>query len=84
VFHQGHDAAVAPSLAAHRARLDTLVAAFGEDRVMFGSDWPNSVGTATIQQAVSLMQAYFADKPKAQAEKYFSRNSARIYKWRQR
>ena len=84
VFHRGYDAAVAPGLAVHRPRLDALVAAFGEDRVMFGSDWPNSVGTATIQQAVSLMQAYFADKPKAQAEKYFSRNAARIYKWRQR
>jgi L-fuconolactonase len=84
VFHKGHDAALAPGLAAHRARLDALVAAFGEDRVMFGSDWPNSVGTATIAQAVSLMQAYFADKPRAQAEKYFWRNSARVYKWRRR
>jgi predicted TIM-barrel fold metal-dependent hydrolase len=84
VFHKGHDAALAPGLAAHRARLDALVAAFGEDRVMFGSDWPNSVGTATIAQAVSLMQAYFADKPRAQAEKYFWRNAARVYKWRRR
>jgi predicted TIM-barrel fold metal-dependent hydrolase len=84
VFHRGHEAAVAPGLAAHRPRLDALVGAFGEDRVMFGSDWPNSVGTATIPQAVSLMQAYFADKPRAQAEKYFWRNSARIYKWRRR
>jgi predicted TIM-barrel fold metal-dependent hydrolase len=84
VFHKGQDAALAPGLAAHRARLDALLAAFGEDRVMFGSDWPNSVGTATIPQAVSLMQAYFADKPRAQAEKYFSSNSARIYKWRRR
>jgi L-fuconolactonase len=84
VFHKGHDAALAPGLAAHRARLDTLVAAFGEDRVMFGSDWPNCVGTATIPQAVSLMQAYFADKPRVQAEKYFWGNSARIYKWSRR
>jgi predicted TIM-barrel fold metal-dependent hydrolase len=84
VFHKGHDAALAPGLEAHRARLDTLVAAFGEDRVMFGSDWPNSVGTATIAQAVSLMQAYFADKPRAQAEKYFWRNASRIYRWKKR
>ena len=84
VFHRDHEAAVEPGLTAHRARLDALMAAFGEDRVMFGSDWPNSVGTATIQQAVSVMHAYFADKPAAQAEKYFSRNSARIYKWRRR
>ena len=84
VFHKGHEAAVAPGLASHRARLDALVAAFGEDRVMFGSDWPNSVGTATIPEAVALMRSYFADKPRAQAEKYFYGNSARIYKWKRR
>jgi predicted TIM-barrel fold metal-dependent hydrolase len=71
-------------LAAHRARLDRLMAAFGEDRVMFGSDWPNSVGTATIPEAVDLVREYFSDKPRLTAEKYFWRNSARIYKWRTR
>ena len=43
----------------HRARLDRLMAVFGEDRVMFGGDWPNSVGTATIPEAVALMQRIF-------------------------
>jgi predicted TIM-barrel fold metal-dependent hydrolase len=71
-------------LAAHRARLDKLISVFGEDRVMFGSDWPNSVGTATIPQAVALVKEYFSDKPREQAEKYFWRNSTRIYKWRPR
>lgn len=71
-------------LAAHRARLDRLMAAFGEDRVMFGSDWPNSVGTATIPQAVDLVKEYFAGLPRMTAEKYFWRNSARIYKWQPR
>jgi predicted TIM-barrel fold metal-dependent hydrolase len=84
VFHRGHDATSAPGVAAHRPRLDALIAAFGDDRVMFGSDWPNSVGTATIAQAVSLTQAYFADKPRLQAEKYFWRNAARVYKWERR
>ncbi len=51
---------------------------------MFGSDWPNSVGTATIAQAVALMKEYFSDKPRIQAEKYFWRNAAHIYKWRPR
>jgi predicted TIM-barrel fold metal-dependent hydrolase len=66
------------------ARLDQLMAAFGEDRVMFGGDWPNSVGTATIPQAVSLMRDYFASRPRIQAEKYFWHNSQRIYRWRKR
>jgi L-fuconolactonase len=69
---------------APRARLDQLMTAFGEDRVMFGGDWPNSVGTATIPQALSLMRDYFAQRPALQAEKYFWRNSRRIYKWKKR
>lgn len=81
VIHKDSEGTIATDLAAHRGRLDRLCAAFGEDRVMFGSDWPNSVGTATIPQAVSLMRKYFADKPRVSAEKYFWRNSARIYKW---
>jgi L-fuconolactonase len=72
------------TVTAPRARLDQLMAAFGEDRVMFGGDWPNSVGTATIPQALSLMRDYFADRPRQQAEKYFWRNSQRVYRWRKR
>lgn len=71
------------TITAPTARLDRLMAAFGEDRVMFGGDWPNSVGTATIPDALALMQRYFADKPD-QAEKYFWKNSARIYRWQPR
>src|SRR3569833_140078 len=71
------------TVTAPTARLDRLMAAFGEDRVMFGGDWPNSVGTATISEALALMQRYFADKP-ARAEKYFWKNSAHIYRWQPR
>jgi predicted TIM-barrel fold metal-dependent hydrolase len=66
------------------ARLDWLMAAFGEDRVMFGGDWPNSVGTETVPDAVALMRRFFASRPRIQAEKYFWRNSARIYRWKKR
>jgi L-fuconolactonase len=72
------------TVTAPRARLDQLMAAFGEDRVMFGGDWPNSVGTATIPEALALMRDYFAGRPRLQAEKYFWRNSQHIYKWTKR
>lgn len=72
------------TVTAPRARLDQLMVAFGEDRVMFGGDWPNSVGTATIPEALALMRDYFAGRPRIQAEKYFWRNSQRIYRWRKR
>jgi L-fuconolactonase len=81
VIHPNSNGLIAQDLATYRARLDRLLAAFGEDRIMFGSNWPETVGKATIAQSVSLMQSYFSDKPREQMEKYFWRNSEQIYKW---
>ena len=67
-----------------RARLEYLFEAFGEDRVMFGTDYPNSFGVATIPEEVALVKRFFATKPREVAEKYFWKNSARIYKWTSR
>jgi predicted TIM-barrel fold metal-dependent hydrolase len=64
-----------------RARLEYLFQAFGEDRVMFGTDYPNSYGVATISEEVGLMQQFFSTKTRAQQEKYFWQNSSKIYKW---
>jgi L-fuconolactonase len=64
-----------------RARLEYLFEAFGEDRVMFGTDYPNSYGVATISEEVGLMQQFFSTKTRAQQEKYFWQNSSKIYKW---
>ncbi len=72
---------VVSGLAAHRARLDLLMETFGEDRVLFGSDWPNSVGTATLGQIVELTRSYFSTRTRAAAEKYFWKNSLLAYKW---
>jgi L-fuconolactonase len=69
---------------APRERLDRLMTLMGPDRVMFGGDWPNSVGTATIPEALALMRDYFASRPQRQAEKYFWRNSLAIYRWKPR
>lgn len=80
IYHK-HDGEVAQGLASYRERLDRLMDVFGEDRVMFGSDWPNSVGTAALDQITTLVEEYFAAKPRSVAEKYFWKNSARIYKW---
>jgi L-fuconolactonase len=84
VIHPDGQGIIAQDLGAYRARLDRLTAAFGEDRIMFGSNWPETVGKATIPQSVSLMRSYFAGKPRAQAEKYFWRNARQIYKWKKR
>ena len=71
-------------LAAHKARLDQLMATFGADRVVFGTDWPNSWGTATPAQIVDIARAYFATRTREEAEKYFWKNSLNFYKWKKR
>ena len=68
----------------YRARIDHIYETFGEDRVLFGSDWPNSDGVAPVDKVVAIVRAYFASKSPAQAEKYFWRNSIAAYRWKPR
>ena len=81
VRQPGAPPSIVPGLAAHRDRLDALMAAFGEDRVLFGSDWPNAVGVSEVPDTVSLVREYFSGKSRAAAEKYFWKNSVAAYKW---
>ena len=67
-----------------RARLEYLFGMFGEDRVIFGSDYPNSYGVATIPEEVGLVKRFFSTKSRTAQEKYFWKNSARVYKWTKR
>lgn len=68
-------------LTAHRDRLDEISHVFGPDRVIFGSDWPNSDQDATYEEVLAIVRAYFATKPREEAEKYFWRNSVAAYRW---
>jgi L-fuconolactonase len=72
---------VATELGPYRARLDTLMGVFGEDRILFGSDWPNSDGVAPVDKVFAVAKEYFLAKPRPVAEKYFWRNSVAAYKW---
>jgi predicted TIM-barrel fold metal-dependent hydrolase len=80
IFHRV-DGRVDKDLGQHRERLDYLVDVFGEDRILFGSDYPNSVGTATLPEIVGLVRQYFAARPRSMADKYFWKNSVHCYKW---
>jgi L-fuconolactonase len=75
------DGNVSTDLNNYREKLDLLVATFGEDRILFGSDWPNSDGVAPIDQVFKVAKEYFASKPRTIAEKYFWKNSVAAYKW---
>lgn len=72
---------VATELTPYRDRLNRLVNVFGEDRILFGSDWPNSDGVAPIDKVVGVVREFFQTQPQRVAEKYFWKNSLAAYKW---
>jgi L-fuconolactonase len=72
---------VVTDLSAYRDRLNHLVSVFGEDRIVFGSDWPNSDGVAPIDKVVGVVREFFQTQPTRIAEKYFWKNSLTAYNW---
>lgn len=68
----------------YRAPLDAIWNIFGEDRILFGSDWPNSDHVAPFADTLSIVHGYLSNKSPAAAEKYYWKNSIAAYKWRPR
>jgi len=75
-----------PGVDAYKDKLDKLAACFGEDRVMFCSNYPQSVGpvVSSVADISNLAKAYYAKAPRPVAEKFFWKNSAKVYGWRPR
>ena len=68
-------------LAALSGRVDMLIGIFGEDRIVFGTDYPNSNGVAPIDTIVGVAKGYFSKRPRALQEKYYWKNSIAAYRW---
>jgi L-fucono-1,5-lactonase len=65
----------------YKPSLDRLWDIFGEDRLIYGSDWPNSDHIETYPQELTLVREYVLGKGRAAAEKVFWKNSVAAYKW---
>lgn len=65
----------------YRDRLDEIWDIFGPDRLIYGSDWPNSDQWGTYPRVLKIVREYFHAKGPAAAEKYFWRNSIAAYRW---
>ncbi len=61
--------------------LDALWDAFGEDRLIYGSDWPVSARAMDYADVFRVVKEYFDAKGDAAARKYFCDNSKAAYKW---
>ena len=67
--------------ALYKPTLDYLFEIFGENQVIFGSDWPNQFAADNLPAIVKIVQDFFSTKGRRAAEKYFWRNSVAAYKW---
>lgn len=69
---------------AYRECLDKLWDLFGEDRVIFGSDWPNSDHVTDFDKTLTIVRQYMQGKSVTAQGKYFFHNSQAAYRWKPR
>jgi len=64
--------------------LDHLWECFGEDRLIYGSNWPVSDRGAAYDVVYRIVSEYFSSKGKDATEKYFWKNAQTAYRWQER
>jgi L-fuconolactonase len=65
----------------YKPTLDRLWGIFGENRLIYGSDWPNSDHIENYPQELALVRQYLLGKGRPAAEKVFWKNSVAAYRW---
>ena len=63
-----------------RVYLDTIVDAFGTNRIMFGSDWPVCLVAASYDQVRQIVADYFAPFSESEKDAFFGGNAIKFYK----
>ena len=64
----------------YRPILDALWSAFGEDRLIYGSNWPVSERAAPYATVYQIVHAYFQEKGARPLEKFLRTNAMHAYK----
>ncbi|MEO6787542.1 MAG: amidohydrolase family protein [Chthoniobacteraceae bacterium] len=64
--------------------LDHCWSCFGEDRLVYGSNWPVSEKGGTYAEQFRIVSEYFTAKGREACEKYFWQNSRTAYRWIER
>lgn len=75
------DGRVPLDLAFYKPALDRLWHIFGEDRLVYGSDWPNSDQWGPYPEALRIVREFLRSKSRAAAEKVLWKNSVAAYRW---
>ena len=64
----------------YRPTLDAIWHTFGQDRVVFGSNWPVSARFATYATTLGIVRDYVAALGPSAARRYFRRNAQNAYR----
>jgi predicted TIM-barrel fold metal-dependent hydrolase len=75
---------VPTDVAYYKEKLDAIWDIFGEDHILFGSDWPNSDHIATYAETLGIVKRYVSAKGRTASENFFWKNSIAAYRWRPR
>jgi L-fuconolactonase len=62
-----------------RVYIDTVVEAFGMDRVLYGSDWPVCLVAASYQQVLQIVTDYFSSFSPDEQAAFFGGNAIKFY-----
>lgn len=65
----------------YRPILDAIWSTFGDDRLIYGSNWPVSDRSASYRVLLGIVQQYVTERSQKAAEKFFCLNSQAAYKW---
>ncbi len=76
--------AVPMEMGFYKEKLDAIWAVFGEDNILYGSDWPNSDHLASYAETLGLVQRYVSTKGEPAYRKFFWKNSIAAYHWNRR
>ncbi len=65
----------------YKATFDAMWDTLGEDRLIYGSNWPVCERAGSYETVFAIADALFSDKGDEAKQKYFVENGKRAYKW---
>jgi|TARA_B100000959_G_scaffold260777_1_gene297629 L-fuconolactonase len=79
LFQQSHRQPSPKNLSFYKPELDVLWGGFGEDRLIYGSNWPVTMRGGTYGEYLAVVKGFFADKSRTAQEKFFFKNALKFY-----
>ena len=79
LFQQSHRQPSPKNLSFYKPELDVLWEAFGENRLIYGSNWPVTMRGGTYGEYLAVVKNFFANKSRTAQEKFFFKNALKFY-----